>query len=599
MRSSIELKGYEPDCLGSQIASLWEQWNAGRQVWLNRVKEVIQYVYATSTKETSNVTNPWSHTTVVPKLTQINDNLAANYGDALFTNREFFTFDPANLDEAVARKRKAVEAYLTTKHDYNGLRSEMDKCLVDWVQTGNCFGRVDYVREEDYADGEDMPPVVIYEGPKFTRISPYDINFDHTASEFKNTPKAIRELITRGEFFGRAEGDQGKEWDQATVAKAKGLYSLLAGMRDADINKNFQMKMDGFTSPAAYFNSGKVELLHFIGDIYDSASGENHRNRWITIIDRRYVLVNKPIRDYQGFQGIYHCAWRKRPDNLYGQGPLDNIVGMQYRMNHLENARSDGFDQMLAPDRVHIGNVEEEKNGPVTNYYVDDAGGDVKNLAPDPTVLNADNQIERIEAQMEMYAGAPREAMGIRSPGEKTKFEVQRLENATGRLFQNKIKAFEQEMVEPVINGELEVAVRALNGEDIAKVMDDDLGVVEFMSITAADLMVKGKLRARGASHYAKQAQLVQELQGFEQVLAQDPSLKVHFPAKERARAWNDAMGFDRLGLYRPFGQVAEAVELHEFQSAAQSMMDETNIAGVTDADAQARAAGAVDALPA
>jgi hypothetical protein len=58
-------------------------------------------------------------------------------------------------------------------------------------------------------------------------------------------------------------------------------------------------------------------------------------------------------------------------------------------------------------------------------------------------------------------------------------------------------------------------------------------------------------------------------------------------------------MGFDRLGLYRPFGQVAEAVELHEFQSAAQSMMDETNIAGVTDADAQARAAGAVDALPA
>jgi hypothetical protein len=223
----------------------------------------------------------------------------------------------------------------------------------------------------------------------------------------------------------------------------------------------------------------------------------------------------------------------------------------------------------------------------------------VKNLAPDPTVLNADNQIERIEAQMEMYAGAPREAMGIRSPGEKTKFEVQRLENAASRLFQAKIKDFEQEMVEPAINGELQCAVLNLHGEDVAKVIDDDLGVLEFMSITTTDLTVKGKLRARGASHYAKQAQLVQELQGFEGVLAQDPDLKVHFPAKPRAKAWNDAMGFDKLGLYKPFGQVAEAVELHQHQSAAQSMMDQTSIAGVTDADAQARAAGAVDALPA
>lgn len=599
MKASIELKGYEPDCVGTQIAELWAQWNSGRQKWLDRVKEVIQYVYATSTKETSNVTNPWSHTTVVPKLTQIHDNLGANYGDALFTNREFFTFDPANQDEATLKKRRAVTAYLTTKHDYNGFLSEMKRALNDWVQTGNCFGRVDYVVEQDYPDGPDMPPVVIYEGPKFTRISPYDINFDHTVSEFKNSPKAIRELITRGEFFKRAadiNGD-GADWDQATVAKAKGLYSLIAGWRDVDINKNLQMQMDGFTSPAAYFNSGKVEMLHFIGDIFDATTGENHANRWITIIDRRYVLVNKAIRDYQGFQKIYHCGWRKRPDNLWAQGPLDNIVGMQYHMNHLENARADGFDQMLAPDRVHIGNVEEEKVGPVTNYYVDDAGGDVKNLSPDSTVLNADNQIERREAQMEMYAGAPREAMGIRSPGEKTKFEVQRLENAASRLFQVKIKDFEQEMVEPVINGELEVAVVNLQGEDVARTIDDDLGVVEFMSITTTDLTAKGKLRARGASHYAKQAQMVQDLQGFEGVLQQDPDMKVHFPAKARAAAWNDAMGFDALGLFQPFGQVAEAVELHQHQSAAQSMMDQTTIAGATDADAQARAAGAVDQL--
>jgi hypothetical protein len=31
---------------------------------------------------------------------------------------------------------------------------------------------------------------------------------------------------------------------------------------------------------------------------------------------------------------------------------------------------------------------------------------------------------------MEEMAGAPKEAMGFRSPGEKTKYEVQRLESA-------------------------------------------------------------------------------------------------------------------------------------------------------------------------
>ena len=45
---------------------------------------------------------------------------------------------------------------------------------------------------------------------------------------------------------------------------------------------------------------------------------------------------------------------------------------------------------------------------------------------------------------MEMLAGAHREAMGIRSAGEKTAFEVQSLMTAAGRNFQPKTAPFER-----------------------------------------------------------------------------------------------------------------------------------------------------------
>lgn len=593
-KASIELQGLEPHSLAGHITNFYTQWQTGRQVWLNRVKEVIQYVYATSTRETNNSKNPWSHSTVIPKLTQIHDNLGANYTNALFGSREFFTFEPAVKNDNTAKKRRAIVNYLATKHDYNGFRATMKKLLDDWVQTGNCFCRVEYVRETETVDDEE---VVIYEGPKVVRISPYDIVFDATVTEFKDSPKIMRELITRGELMRRVEGTEGKDYDKAEVERLKKFYSVIAGWKEADINKNIQMQMDGFASPSLYFRSGKVELLHFIGDIYDSVTGTLHKSQLITVVDRRCILQRRPLNDLQGFGKIYHAGWRKRTDNLWAQGPLDNLVGMQYLINHLENARADGFDQMLSPDRVHIGAVEIEKDGPVTNYYVDDPGGDVKNLAPDPTVLNADNQIALKEVQMEAYAGAPREAMGIRSPGEKTAFEVQSLQNAAGRLFQTKIEDFESEFVEHILNGELEVSVRNLNTSDVAKVLDDDFGVTEFLTITKEDLVAKGKLKARGASHYAKRAQLVQELQSFGEVILRDQAMAVHFPAKARAKAWSDAMGFDRLDLFKPFGQIEEQVELTEHQQAAQEYIDTIQAAGGTDAEAQNRAAGAASAI--
>jgi hypothetical protein len=118
-----------------------------------------------------------------------------------------------------------------------------------------------------------------------------------------------------------------------------------------------------------------------------------------------------------------------------------------------------------------------------------------------------------IENRMEMYAGAPREAMGIRTPGEKTAFEVQALENAAGRIFQEKIIQFEIFM-EAVLNDMLEEAHRNFPMSDVVKIVDNDLGAIQFREVTKEQITADGILRPIGARHYAQKAQELQNLIG-------------------------------------------------------------------------------------
>lgn len=563
--------GFDPDTSAEHISDLWTSWNTGRQVWLERVREVIQYVYATSTRETTAGKNPWSHSTHIPKLTQIHDNLAANYAAALFGGKEWFKFDARDQESARASRRKAIEEYLRTKHDYSGFNNVALRLLQDWVQTGNCFAKVRY----DYQTRADDQEVV-YEGPVIERISPYDIVFDYKAAKFEDAPCIIRRVLSRGDLLRMVEEQPDAGWDVSVIEKAIQFRTLLADYSTTEINKHIQREYDGFSDAGTYFGTDEVEVLEFYGDIFEEFTDEFKRDQWYVVIDRRWVLRRGDYGTLDGNRHIYHCGWRDRPDNLWAQGPLDNLVGMQYLIDHLENARADAFDQMLSPDRVHIGNVQIEQDGPVTNYYIDDGNGTVTNLAPDATALQADFQIQTKEAQMEAYAGAPREAMGLRSPGEKTAFEVQQLASAASRLFQHKIEQFEREFLEKVLNAELEVAVRNLNYADTIKTIDDDLGVEVFEQITAEDLTARGKIKARGASHFAKRAQMVQELQQFGNVLAADPELRVHFPAKPRAKAWAEALGFDDKGLFEEYGALNEQAELQQKQQAVQRTVEES-----------------------
>lgn len=571
---SVEFQSFEPSWLARYIPDQWIRWDAAREVWRKRIAEVVQYVFATSTRETANRMLPWSHSTHIPKICQIHDNLGANYSTALFGNRKFFVFEPGTPDENTQAKRRAIEAYLTTKHDYSGFFDVMRQCLDDWVLYGNVFASVEYVREarKDPKTGQD---ITIYEGPKVVRRSPYDVVFDHTANSFQEAPKIFRSLISRSTLMRRIEESSEGDFDLEAVERIKSWNLVVSRLSEGEIDKHIQQRFDGFNSTSAYFRSGKVELMEYVGDVYEPFTQTLHKDAIVTVADRRFVLRIKTASDFNNIGQYYHAPWRRRPDNLWGMGPLDNLLGMQYLINHLENARADGFDQMLSPDRVFKGQVQVEQVGAVKYHYIDDANGDVTNLLPDRTVLSADMQIQYKEAQMEAYAGAPKEAMGIRTPGEKTAFEVQQLQNAASRLFQTRIEQFEQMFLEPILNAELEIAVKNLNVTDKVKTLDDDTGVTDFLSITVDDLTSRGKLRARGASHFAKRAQLVQELNSFETVLKNDPKLAVHFPAKARAEAWNAALNFDQFELFKPFGQIAEDLDAQKNNQAAQDVADQ------------------------
>jgi hypothetical protein len=150
--------------------------------------------------------------------------------------------------------------------------------------------------------------------------------------------------------------------------------------------------------------------------------------------------------------------------------------------------------------------------------------------------------------------------MGIRTSGEKTAFEVQQLQNAAGRIFQEKITTFEIELIEKSLNAMLETARRNFDTADVIRVMDDDLGVERFVKITKDDITASGKLRPIGARHFAAQAQLLQGVSGiFNSSMAQVVS--PHLSGKNLAKLLEEVLGLSRYSLFSPNAAVFEQQE--------------------------------------
>ena len=327
--------------------------------------------------------------------------------------------------------------------------------------------------------------------------------------------------------------------------------------------------ISGFGSFHQYLSSNYVELLTFYGDIYDVGTKTFDRNQVITVVDRHKILSKRNNPSFFGTAPIYSAGWRTRPDNLWAMGPLDNLVGMQYRIDHLENMKADIWDLTRFPVFKIKGYVEDFEWKPGERILIGD-DSDVALIVPEAQVLSFNTEIATLEAKMEEMAGSPKEAMGFRTPGEKTKYEVQRLENAAARIYQNKIAQFERMIVETSLNAMLELARRNLDKISI-RLWDNDNKYASFLELTSSDITGHGRILPVAARHFAEQAEMIQNVTAFYNSSAgSDPDVRAHFSSVGIARMFEQLLDLEEYKIVEPFIRLTEQANAQRLNNVNQ-----------------------------
>ena len=576
------------DQLATRISQQYIQWEIYRQEKIKQWEELRRYVYATDTRTTTNATLPWKNTTTIPKLCQIRDNLFSNYMASLFPKRKWLVWQAESKEDSKRQKREAITDYMKYVIDQDGFKKEMAKLILDYIDYGNCFATVEWKDETQVLPDKTQ---VGYVGPGIKRISPLDLVMNPTGSDFVNTPKIIRTILTKGEVKELLERFS---QESGSHEQYKELWEYMKNLRqhasnfstNTEKSKNDIYRVDGFTSYRAYLQSDYVELLTFYGDIYDEQSEEYLRNHVVVVADRHKLIYKSPNPSYFGHPPIYHVGWRVRQDNLWAMGPLDNLVGMQYRIDHVENLKADVFDLLTFPPLKVKGYVEDFNWGPFERIYCGD-DGDVEAIAPPFQVLQANSEIDVLQSRMEEMAGSPKEAMGFRSPGEKTAYEVQRLENAASRIFANKISQFEEQLLERLLNAMLELARRNMTSTSV-RVFDDQMKIETFRTLSPDDITGNGRIRPIAARHFAEKAETVQNLNTFfASAIGADPEIKAHFSSQKMAELFEDLLEIQDYEIVQPYVRLSEQADAQRLAQAHQQqvMMEAQTPAGISADD--------------
>lgn len=559
-----------PDQLATKITEKYMSWDGMRQLKKNAWEEVRRYVYATDTTQTSNSTLPWKNKTTIPKMCQIRDNLFANYIATMFPKRKWLEWEAGSQDSNAQDKKDAIKNYMTWCTDQPAFRGEVEKIIQDYIDFGNAIATVEWL---DMRVEQPDKTQVGFVGPCIRRISPLDIVFNPTAESFIQSPKIIRTIISLGELkelLERMSNDENREMYQQLYKYLKDIRFHAQQFQGDYIQQDRLYQMDGFSSFRDYLTSDVVEVLTFYGDWYDPYHDTFEKNRVITVVDRHKLIENRPNASFYGYPPIFHTPWRRKQDNIWGMGPLDNLVGMQYRMDHVENMKADIWDLVTYPVQKVKGFVDDYTWQPGEKIFLD-GEGDVELVQPEVNVLNSNMEIGSLATQMEEMAGAPREAMGIRSPGEKTKYEVQRLENASSRLFQNKIFQF-SEFLDQLLNAMLELARRNMTGVTSIKVFNDEYQTTTFQNLSVDDITGIGRIKAIGARHFAEQAELVQNLTALTGS-GLWATVQPHFSGITLAKILEATFDLKDYNVVTPYIQLAEQADAQRYIQAMQEQL--------------------------
>jgi hypothetical protein len=561
-----------PDLLATRITERWVQYETLRQVKKNDWEEVRRYVYATDTTTTSNSKLPWKNKTTIPKLCQIRDNLLSNYTATLFPKRKWLEWIANEQDSDQVDKRDAIVNYMSWCIEQPTFKHEIDKIILDYIDFGNCFATVEWMDQRVQLQNGKVQAGFI--GPAIRRISPLDIVMNPTAENFMQSPKIIRSIMSMGELrmlLDRMSNDENREEYDELFKYLKEIRFHARTFQGDWTQQDRLYNVDGFTSFRAYLQQDYVEVLTFYGDWYDYINNKFEKNKVITVVDRHKLICNKDNPSFFGYPPIFHTPWRKKQDNLWGMGPLDNLIGMQYRLDHIENMRADIVDLTSYPVQKIKGFVEDYTWQPGEKIFTSEEG-DVELVSPQVNVVNANFDLQRLVATMEEMAGAPKEAMGFRSPGEKTKYEVQRLENAAARVFQNKINQFEEHIVEPLLNAMLELARRNMVGPTTIRVFDDQFKLASFQTLTVEDITGIGRIKPIAARHFAEQSELIQNLTNLTgSGLWQ--TVQPHFSGKKLAKLVEHIFDLSEYEIVTPFVAIAEQAEGQQQAMALEQRM--------------------------
>ncbi len=549
--------------VASTISSHWFEWNNYRVNARNLWGEIDSYIHATDT--TSTLYNETDHKTMIPIVSEIHEDLNAIMYGTVLPHEDWLGWKGYDQQSATAEKRRKVLSYLKQLHSMNGLRKVVRRLLDDYSRYGNAFCQVQY---QDRSIRDEQGNIVSgFTGAVPVRISPYDIVFNPTAASFEQSPKIVRKMMALGEFLSWADSlkERGFEIDEECVQRVKDQRDT--GSRQADpsnLQKNNQYLPDGFGTIEQYYSSGFVEVLWFYGDMYDVDQSEVHNARCITVVDRDSVLFNHQETNPR----IFKASWKPRPDNLWAQGALDNILGLNYMVNHRENSKNDAIDRFVVPDKAFVGQVDEvydEVTG--QTKYVMPEGGSVTEIRPDSTILSYNSEIEMHLELARRAARLPQQLSGFKTPGEKTAFEVQALNDGAFRGFINKAEQFEQEVLEQVVTAEIDIARE--NFEAVVKVMaDDDEGIQRLLEVTKEDLTVNGKLIPYGARRFARS---LQQQAGLNQLSNSNlfGLVQPHAKTWNIALAVNEVYGFEDFDMFGKFASIEEQQEAQQMQQVA------------------------------
>ena len=583
MPNTFEIKELQqPEGLAAAIADKFVTWENSRDRWYRNAKETLENLYATSTRDIYNQTREYDNSTHIPKITQIRDMLITYYLDAMFSLPDYVDWEAYDYDSIDVNTRNTLKSVAKQMVEDSGFKPTIRELVEDYVDYGHCFATVVNVTDT-------LGDAIIYQGPRAVRLDPLNIYFDPLASDFNRSPKIIRSIKTLGELIAESEDlpEDANMYKEALnkAIKNRSMVRDRLAETNAELIKDDICNIAGFGNWSAYYASDTVELLTFYGDIYNMEDNKLHRNTRIVVMDRSHVLLEEPIKNYGFKSNIFKAGWRDRKDNLWSMSPLDNIKGMQFMIDFLENKRADIFNYISNPMIVTKGDVEmPEYLYPGCQVGLD-VDSDLQFARPDATALQADLYIDRYINLMEEMAGTPREAMGFRTPGEKTAFEVSQLNTASSRLFNEKTRKFELEMLEPLLT--LMLRIYMTNPTRTVKIRNQlEDGTVLFEEVNLDQLQANGRFVAMGSNTYTEKARMAQTvMQIYNSAIPSDPLVFNYFNPKTLAKIIAYTTGLDNWpDIVKENARTNAELEMRQTQEFAQQQLEETQVRGLQNA---------------